>query len=112
MRAAGSQGGRLLFPEADVRKRWAAVVLALLAVPGCSAASEPGPDTEAEAVMREIFNGIRVALPVSVDRAAFRDPQNRAEITKALDVLARNAALLEQHSRSEDAQLHFLPRSV
>jgi len=95
-----------------MRKRWTAVALALLVVSGCSAASEPGGDTETQAVMREIFNGIRVALPVSVDRDAFRDPQNRAKITEALDAVARNAVLLEQHASNRDAQLHYLARSV
>jgi hypothetical protein len=95
------------------------VALVFLVTSGCPGASEPDPvtktgaaDTETKSVMREIFNGIRVALPLSVERAAFRDPQNRAEIAGALDTLARNAALLEQHARSEDAQLQFLARSV
>jgi hypothetical protein len=108
------------------RQRWAAVTLTLFAVTGCSEVSEPGPVTETrnaeaetssatsetEAVMREIFAGIRVALPVSVDRDSFRDPRNRTGITKSLDDLARNAALLEKHARSQDAQLQYLARSV
>jgi hypothetical protein len=100
-------------------KRGAAVALALLVVTGCSEASAPSPETEisaadgeTEAVMRGIFDGIRVALPLSVDRAAFRDSRNHAKITNALDNLARNATVLEQHAQSQDAQLHFLARSV
>ncbi len=94
------------------RKHWAVGALSLLLVSGCSEAPEPGPDAETRAVMREIFNGIRVALPASVDNDAFRDPQNQAEIAEALDALARNAALLQRHARSRDAQMHFLARSV
>lgn len=63
-------------------------------------------------IMREIYAGIRVALPASVNDDTFRDPTQRTRIAAALDVLARNADLLEAHTRRGEAEMRFLARSV
>lgn len=86
----------------------------LLAV-GCGSDGD-APDGTANkktrAVMREIFNGIRVALPASADPDAFASPEHREEIEAALQILSRNAALLEKHSSKYDRQMRFLARSI
>ncbi|MBW2714987.1 MAG: hypothetical protein JRD03_02875 [Deltaproteobacteria bacterium] len=97
-------------------------VFAVLAVIGCgdepvqteNVFNQPPPtgDEYTRSVMREIFEGIRVALPASVDREVFEKPRNQGEIYAALDILARNATLLEDHFQGSDAQLGFLARSI
>jgi len=89
---------------------WAA--LAAWALAGCGEEPEPTGEDYTRSVMGEIFEGIRVALPASVDRDVFRAPKNQGEIFAALDSLARNTALLEEHARGCDAQMGFLARSV
>jgi len=79
---------------------------------GCGEDPEQARAEYTQSVMREIFEGIRVALPASVDGAVFKAPENQGEIFAALDTLARNAELLEEHSRSCDAETGFLARSV
>jgi hypothetical protein len=91
--------------------RWG-FALAACAIVACGEDPEPTDADYTQSVMGEIFEGIRVALPASVDRAAFKAPENQGEIFAALDTLARNAALLEEHARGCDAQMGFLARSV
>jgi len=88
------------------------LALSAWALLGCG--EDPGAkdSDDTRAVMREIFEEIRVILPASVDSDAFRAPGMQAEISAAFDSLARNASLLEAHARSCDAQAHFLARSV
>lgn len=100
---------------------WVAV-FAAWAVIGCgdepvqteNVFNQPTPtgDEYTRSVMREIFDGIRVALPASVDREVFEKPRNQGEIYAALDTLARNSALLEKHFQEGDVQLDFLARSI
>jgi hypothetical protein len=91
--------------------RWGAA-LAAWAIVGCGEDPEPTDADYTQSVMREIFEGIRVALPASVDSAVFKAPKNQGEIFAALDTLARNATLLEEHSQGCDAETGFLARSV
>jgi len=93
------------------RTRWG-VAFAAWAILACGEDPKPAEDDYTRSVMREIFEGIRVALPASVDSAVFKAPQNQGEIFSALDTMARNAALLEKHARGCDAQMGFLARSV
>jgi hypothetical protein len=90
---------------------WGAA-FAALAIVGCGEDPEPTGDEYTQAVMREIFEGIRVALPASIDNAVFSAPKNQGEIFAALDSLARNAALLEEHAKGCNAETGFLARSV
>ncbi len=94
------------------RSRYAAIALAAWAISGCGVEHEPTASDDTQAVMREIFAGIRVALPASVDSETFRAPENQEEIFAALEALARNASLLESHAEDCDAQMGFLARSV
>jgi len=90
---------------------WALALAAWLAT-GCGEKPKQLDDDDTRAVMREIFEGIRVALPASIDSATFSEPQNQGEIFAALDTMARNAAVLEEHAKGCDAQTGFLARSV
>jgi hypothetical protein len=89
----------------------AALMLAAVLWAGCEDSAPPA-DKETRAVMREIFGGIRVLLPASADRESFGDPAHRAEILAALELLSRNAVLLEEHAQTKDRQMRFLARSV
>ena len=91
--------------------RWA-IALAAWAIWGCGEEPVKGDNESTRAMMREIFEGIRIALPASIDTAHFKDPENRAEIGAALDSLARNTALLEKHFEKRDAKMGFLARSI
>jgi hypothetical protein len=82
------------------------------AIVGCGEDPEPTDGDYTQTVMREIFEGIRVALPASIDNAVFKAPNNQGEIFTALDSLARNAALLEKHARGCNAEMGFLARSI
>jgi hypothetical protein len=96
------------------RWRWIAT-LACAALTACGDAGDRQDAAENERtrrIMREIFEGLRVALPASVDSARFRDPASGAEIAAALDALAQNAALLEEHSTQSEGQMHFLAGAV
>jgi len=101
-----------------MRKRicWGAALVACAiaawAILGCEEDAEPTGEDYTQTVMREIFEGIRVALPASIDGAVFSAPNNQGEIFSALDRLARNAALLETHSQGCNAEMGFLARSV
>jgi len=109
--------------EADMetRMRWS-IALATLTFFGCgeepasndSFGEKPAAqaDEYTQSVMREIYEGIRVALPASIDPDVFEAPENQGEIFAALDRLARNAALLEKHTENRDAQMGFLARSI
>jgi hypothetical protein len=93
------------------RIHWALVFAAWAAV-GCGEEPKRKDDDQTRTVMREIFAGIRVALPASIDSAVFSAPENQGEIFAALDTMARNAAVLEEHAKGCDAQTGFLARSV
>lgn len=96
-----------------MQSKWVSLAaLALLAAFGCEGSTQPTDDDDTRAIMREIFGGIRVVLPASADLEEFSDPARRPEILAALELLARNAALLEEHAQSRDKQMRFLARSV
>ncbi|NNL68088.1 MAG: hypothetical protein HKP30_17700, partial [Myxococcales bacterium] len=87
------------------------IALGLLA---CGAQSEEGAAHEAttRALMKQIFEGIRVALPEATGAEPFSDPARRADVAAALVLLADNAEALERHSREDDAEAQFLARSA
>jgi hypothetical protein len=98
-------------PNMKNRMRWG-IALAIWAVLGCGEDPVKDNDEYTRTTMREILEGIRIALPASIDSARFKAPENRAEIGAALDSLARNTASLENHFEKADAQLGFLARSI
>jgi len=88
------------------------IALATQAVLGCGEDPVENDAEHTRAMMREIFDGIRIALPASIDTANFKNPENRAQIGAALDSLAHNTEALEKHFEKRDAQLGFLARSI
>lgn len=88
-----------------------AVALGLLA---CGGPSEDGAAHEAttRALMKQIFEGIRVALPEATGAEPFSDPARHDDVAAALVLLADNAEGLARHTRDEDAEARFLARSV
>ena len=58
------------------RTRWG-IALAAWAIVGCGEDTEPAGDDYTRSVMREIYAGIRVALPASVDSTVFKAPKNQ-----------------------------------
>ena len=91
---------------------FAALALAAGGVTGCGPSDEEHRDLETRALMREIFTGLRVALPASAEPKPFGDPAQNEEILAALIALADNAALLESHAARRDEQERFFARSV
>ena len=97
-----------------IRRRWRsiAVLCAVSVLAGCDDDRANAERERTQAMMKEIFAGLKVALLASADVEAFREPAEQKRITAALEVLTRNASALERHTRSKDAQLGFLARSV
>lgn len=97
-------------------RRLASLALALftLSTPCAASAADPAPaatDASREATratMREIFESIRVVLPLSVSTERFGAPENRASVEQALLALQTNADALSEHSRSRDAARRYL----
>jgi hypothetical protein len=88
----------------------AALALVLSLGVGCDDQRARSERDETRAVMREIFNGLQVALPASVDPSGFG--KDRPEVAASLEILARNAARLQKHVRTQDRQMRFLARLV
>jgi tetratricopeptide (TPR) repeat protein len=77
------------------------------------AAAQPAADHEATvATMRQIFESIRVLLPLSVSAKTFAAPEHRAEVESALTALQQNAGALAAHARSDDAGRRYLGGSL
>lgn len=62
--------------------------------------------------MREIFESIRVLLPLSVSAGTFGAPQHKDAVERALSALQQNADALAAHARSEDAARRYLGDSL
>lgn len=75
-------------------------------------ADEPYDRAATRATMREIFDSLRVLLPLAVDSGAFADPARAETIERGLERIASQAALLGSHSRGFDAGGRYLGRSL
>ena len=64
------------------------------------------------ATMGEIFEAMRVLLPLSLDGDRFEDPTNEARIRTALERLDLGSAQLERHGASGDVAFAHLARSL
>jgi hypothetical protein len=62
--------------------------------------------------MRQIFESIRVVLPLSVNETKFAAPENRVAIEQALAALADNANALASHARGTDPTRLYLGGSL
>jgi hypothetical protein len=89
---------------------WGALPLAcgllLAAAPARSAGDEA-----TRARMREIFTSMQVLLPLSAD-GDLAAPDERAQVTRALESLAADAELLARHAAQDDPARGFLGRSL
>lgn len=77
--------------------------------PSPAGAAESG-DTRAR--MQQIFDSMRVLLPLSVNESAFGSPANRERVTSALEKLAQNAGALSAHAREDDVRRKHLGHSL
>jgi tetratricopeptide (TPR) repeat protein len=102
----GSAAGILLL--------WAFAAAAQSPAPATTGAPDPkSADREAtRATMRDIFESIRVLLPLSVRTDAFAAPENRATVERALVALEQNADALAEHARSDDPARRLLGGSL
>jgi hypothetical protein len=72
------------------------------------------PDTAAKkrATMYQLFQSMRVLLPLTATRGALGDPANRKAVRSASKRLAENAGALAAHTRAEEPGARFLGRSI
>ena len=80
---------------------------------GCSGDSDQSASRdETRAVMREIFDSMRVLLPMSAEAERFRSAENREAILAAMDSLADNTRALKSHVSDQDLRFSYLARNV
>ena len=92
--------------------RWVLIALLTLAVPTAVRTEDREHDEQTRAAMGEIFEAMRVLLPLSLNDERFSDPAERKTIQNALNRLADGGATLEQHGRERDEGFSFLSRSL
>ncbi len=78
-----------------------------LSASGAPASSE-NDRAATRADMRAIYASLRVLLPLSVDEAAFRSPDQRERIRSALSTLAERARRVADHAGSGDRRVEYL----
>jgi hypothetical protein len=91
--------------------RWHGPALAGLAL----SLAMPGPvraADETRARMREIFESMRVLLPLSTSAEDLGAPEHRGAVTRALETLAAQADALGQHAGAGDAGRRYLGRNL
>jgi tetratricopeptide (TPR) repeat protein len=85
----------------------AGLVVLLAASPWANAAYDSTRST-----MRQIFHALTVVFPLSLDRAAFRDPTRRPQIDAALRALSDGAAGLATHDQDLGPTHQFVRASL
>ncbi len=88
------------------------LVASQTAVPRPASADEPYDRAATRATMQQIFDSLRVLLPLAVDGGAFADPARAETIEGGLKRIASQASLLGSHSRGFDAGGRYLGRSL
>lgn len=91
-----------------VRTLVATLLLLGFALDGPSSAdpaesAEPAAPVDPRPTMRQVFNEMKVLIPLSLNEDRWSDPANRAQILASLDRLERSADTLERHGRSREA---------
>lgn len=82
-----------------------------LAGPGIDSATAQSPSTavaDPRPTMQEVFEQMRVLIPLSLDEATWADPEVQPRIQAALDRLENAASALEVHGRSREAGFNEL----
>ena len=72
----------------------------------------PAHPEEIQQTMGDIFEAMRVLLPLSLSAGDFEAPANERIVSGALDMLDRSTAQLEQHGASGDVGFAHLARSL
>lgn len=82
------------------------VILCTPVTPGLAAE----PLTRAR--MGEMFAALATAYKLSLDEATYQDPRNRARIREALEQLAGNAEVLDDHGKDTESSSALVRRSL
>jgi tetratricopeptide (TPR) repeat protein len=75
-------------------------------------ASDPAHPDEIRRAMADVFQAMRVLLPLSLSAEGFDDPDDDQRVKAALDRLDRASVELSQHGASEDVAFAHLSRSL
>jgi tetratricopeptide (TPR) repeat protein len=62
--------------------------------------------------MHRVFDALADLLPLSLDSARFKAPENQAEIARAIGMLAGAVLAVEHHGERRDPGFRFLSRSL
>ena len=82
---------------------------ALLGASGAANAEPPSAITDdPRPTMRQVFEQMKVLIPLSLDEASWSDPANQTRIRAALDRVEGAAAALEVHGRQREAGFNEL----
>jgi tetratricopeptide (TPR) repeat protein len=84
------------------------VVAGLVTVGELGAQPQAPTPEEIRTTMRQIFESVRILLPLSVSDVTYADPSNRDRIHPALQSLAAHADVLASHGRRKDAGFAYL----
>lgn len=91
----------------------ALIVAAVVLFPNLG--TSPAQDTETsptQARMRGVFITLTTAYKLSLDSAAYEDPNNRMQIMSSLQALVANSSELERHGAELDRSFDHLKRSL
>lgn len=95
--------------QARRRALCGSLLVATLALLG---AKEGEEKPEPRATMNQVFESLRVLLPLSLDAERFRAPENQAEIAARIGILTGASQTLESHAAGRDRTFQFLSHSL
>jgi hypothetical protein len=84
------------------------VALAELAASSSRAAPANATSDDPRPTMREVFEQMKILIPLSLDEATWSDPAAQPRIREALDRLEASASTLEVHGRQREAGFNEL----
>lgn len=104
-----------LFFRGTTRIHWnlglpiAALIVGIFAGPGVASAQAPTAiQDDPRPTMRQVFEEMKILIPLSLDEATWADPDAQPRIRAALDRLENAATALEVHGRSREAGFNEL----
>lgn len=86
----------------------ATLVATVCLAPGGAARAQSAAPDDPRPTMREVFDQMKILIPLSLDEATWADPDAQPKIRAALDRLERAATVLEQHGRRREAGFNEL----
>lgn len=95
--------------QAGRRALCGSLLVATLALLGAKEADE---EPEPRATMDQVFESLRVLLPLSLDAERFRAPENQAEIAARIAILTGASHMLENHAAGRDRTFQYLSHSL